>query len=274
MSCKNFETIITEMARGQLLDAGARESMLEHVQGCQLCAARLADERMLTAGLRNLASMSEAASATSRVEKALVSAFRRRGETPFVPAAVPAARTLSHGSMLGIAAAAALLVVSAFAASRLLFIDSGGTLQQSANVSNPEPTSSPAVARKEPETPSPDYSGDPDQDPSITPSASPRFYDRQRELVKDVRLPNKPIRNAIDYPNGANTDREITTEFLPLTYGGLSQVDDGQMVRVELPRSALQSLGLPVNVERAGGRVKADVLLGHDGVARAIRFVR
>jgi hypothetical protein len=51
-------------------------------------------------------------------------------------------------------------------------------------------------------------------------------------------------------------------------------LDDVQVVRVELPRSALQSFGLPVNAERAGERVKADVLLGHDGVARAIRFVR
>jgi hypothetical protein len=46
------------------------------------------------------------------------------------------------------------------------------------------------------------------------------------------------------------------------------------MVRVELPRSALVSFGLPMNVERADERIKADVLVGDDGVARAIRFVR
>jgi hypothetical protein len=62
---------------------------------------------------------------------------------------------------------------------------------------------------------------------------------------------------------------------MPLTYGAaLSPNEGGQLVRVELPRSALASLGLPMNVERADERVKADVLLGHDGLARAIRFVR
>jgi hypothetical protein len=72
-----------------------------------------------------------------------------------------------------------------------------------------------------------------------------------------------------------NANEEITTDFLPLSYSSsLSQFDEGQVVRVELPRSALQSFGLPVNAERYGERVKADVLLGHDGVARAIRFVR
>jgi hypothetical protein len=46
------------------------------------------------------------------------------------------------------------------------------------------------------------------------------------------------------------------------------------VLRVELPRSSLASFGLPVNLERAGERIKADVVVGNDGMARAIRFVR
>jgi hypothetical protein len=41
-----------------------------------------------------------------------------------------------------------------------------------------------------------------------------------------------------------------------------------------MPRSALVSLGLPVNVVRADVPVEADLLVGEDGLARAIRFVR
>jgi hypothetical protein len=68
---------------------------------------------------------------------------------------------------------------------------------------------------------------------------------------------------------------EITTEFIPLVqYAGFAQSEGAHLVRVELPRSALASFGIPVNADRAGGRVKADVLLGEDGTARAIRFVR
>lgn len=75
--------------------------------------------------------------------------------------------------------------------------------------------------------------------------------------------------------NGSMEADEIATEFIPLGHGGpLSSGDGGQVVRVELPRSALVSLGLPMNVERASERVKADVLVGDDGMARAIRFVR
>lgn len=73
----------------------------------------------------------------------------------------------------------------------------------------------------------------------------------------------------------ASLDEEIATGFIPLVQEArLAEMDGGQMVRVELPRSALVRFGLPMNVERAGERVKADVLLGEDGIARAIRFVR
>jgi len=54
----------------------------------------------------------------------------------------------------------------------------------------------------------------------------------------------------------------------------LAQMDGGQVMRVELPRSALMSFGLPMDMERAAERIKADVVVGNDGLARAIRFVR
>jgi len=68
---------------------------------------------------------------------------------------------------------------------------------------------------------------------------------------------------------------EIATDFIPLMHGeSFNQMDGGQIVRVELPRSALMSFGLPMNMERAEERIKADVVIGNDGLARAIRFVR
>jgi hypothetical protein len=57
-------------------------------------------------------------------------------------------------------------------------------------------------------------------------------------------------------------------------YGTTGVEAGSQIVRVELPRSAMASFGLPVNMDRADQRVKADVLLGVDGLAHAIRFVQ
>jgi len=49
--------------------------------------------------------------------------------------------------------------------------------------------------------------------------------------------------------------------------------EDVNMVRVEVPRSAMIALGFEVNPEQAWQPVQADVMLGADGLARAVRFL-
>jgi hypothetical protein len=69
-------------------------------------------------------------------------------------------------------------------------------------------------------------------------------------------------------------EAEIATDYIPLTYVANSEERSGQVVRVEMPRSAMLAMGLPLNNEPTGERVKADVIVGDDGLALAIRFVR
>jgi hypothetical protein len=65
---------------------------------------------------------------------------------------------------------------------------------------------------------------------------------------------------------------EVTTDFLPLDPAG-SVPTSGEVVRVQMPRAALTLFGLPFNERRASVPVQADVLLGEDGMAHAVRFV-
>ncbi len=46
-----------------------------------------------------------------------------------------------------------------------------------------------------------------------------------------------------------------------------------QVLRVRIPRTRLQALGLPVSIDHLEERVLADVVVGDDGVARAVRLV-
>jgi hypothetical protein len=90
--------------------------------------------------------------------------------------------------------------------------------------------------------------------------------------------PRRPRRSYYAVENrqspGNSSNGEIVTEFLPVAgFTDPRDAEEGQILRVELPRSALLSFGLPMNPERAGERVRADVLVGSDGLARAIRFV-
>jgi len=72
-----------------------------------------------------------------------------------------------------------------------------------------------------------------------------------------------------------NHTDEIATDFLPLTFTADSTApESGHLVRVTIPRSALLAMGLPMNAERAGELVRADVFIGDDGLARAIRFIQ
>lgn len=73
--------------------------------------------------------------------------------------------------------------------------------------------------------------------------------------------------NAIDAPSDYDG-------FIPLPNAGkLPDTEDVNLVRVEVPRSAMIALGLEVSPERASEMVEADVMLGPDGLARAVRFV-
>jgi hypothetical protein len=66
--------------------------------------------------------------------------------------------------------------------------------------------------------------------------------------------------------------RESVTEFYPLMEDPLP-FERGELLRVSLPAAAMRSVGVPVSEDRLTETVQADVLVGQEGLARAIRFV-
>lgn len=65
---------------------------------------------------------------------------------------------------------------------------------------------------------------------------------------------------------------EVVTDFYPLMEDPMP-FERGELLRVSLPAVAMRSMGVPVSEERLGDMVQADVLVGQEGLARAIRFV-
>lgn len=94
-----------------------------------------------------------------------------------------------------------------------------------------------------------------------------------QQLAQKLRKPAKRRTPNNEVANHMN--REIATDFMPLGYLNPATLQDGgQIIRLEVPRSALVNFGLPMNPDRYHEKVKADVLLGVDGLAHAIRFVK
>jgi hypothetical protein len=261
MNCQLFEELITDLARDQMMEASRRERGLAHVAECARCAARLRDERSLSASLRALAEGDKALAAPDRVEAALLAAFRARAaastETP--------ARGWRKSRWAMVAVTVSLLVL-ALTVPRLI--------PSSASNRESQPNGSPAL------TISSSPAGTELSVPTVSPSEQRRMAARDEMLKPRLARPRSRFNRfekAIEseevldfYPA-----REIATDFIPTVYGGLEwPLDSGQLLRIQMPRSALASFGLPINYERADQPIKAEVLVGTDGLARAIRFVR
>jgi hypothetical protein len=68
--------------------------------------------------------------------------------------------------------------------------------------------------------------------------------------------------------------RELVTEFFPLKYSNVP-TRGGYVVRMQVPRGALASFDIaPISGDTGSQHVLADVVVGDDGLARAVRFVR
>ena len=101
-------------------------------------------------------------------------------------------------------------------------------------------------------------------------------------LVRD-RPPARPGQQAnpqavqmavLQAPDWADPETAAADGFIALPNAAqLTADEEVNMVRVELPRSSLIALGYPVSADQASENVEADVVLGADGLARAVRFV-
>ena len=254
MNCQSFEDIVNEIAREQIIDAGAREGARRHSDGCQHCAERLEEERAITLNLRGLAESMESAGAPARVEVRLLAAFDELALTQF-PALPAAAGRYRRQYLIG-AIAAGLLIVFGLSAIRW---------RQSMPL--PHETGTPSVVD----------AGSVSSTSMVTTFAPPIV----KKTLTDT--PGSRRKSSTRHKDGSSAktkpakteNTEIATDFFPVIYGGaVNLAEGGRMVRVQLPRLAMASFGLPVHMDRANEKVKADVLVGVDGLAQAIRFVQ
>jgi hypothetical protein len=79
-----------------------------------------------------------------------------------------------------------------------------------------------------------------------------------------------PSTDAVDAPTLVADNEAGDFTLLP---GSLPQeVDDSAIVRVGMQRGALSALGLPVNEERVSDWIQVDLLVGQDGLPKAVRL--
>ena len=79
---------------------------------------------------------------------------------------------------------------------------------------------------------------------------------------------------SVEVAQNVATDAQDASAFVSLPYAtDPATLEGGTVVRVELTRAALASMGMPVTASGSLDRIPADIMLSEDGVPQAIRLV-
>jgi hypothetical protein len=261
MNCEDFNNIINELAEDKPMQVVIREAGVSHVALCADCASKLANARTVSTSLR-LAAGAESEAAPNQIKQNLLAAFADQHQAATTPASVvdiSSRRKLYWWSTAAAAAAAAMVLLAVTLPS---LRKQQAPIAQQPFVKTTVPQSEDSAAR----------SNAPQPPTSITTAGSPRpVRARSNKLYSARTIKNEGINRSYK----SETIAQSNGEYLPLTYmSRASAMDSGTVVRIELSRSALASLGLPLNFEGTGDSVRAEVVIGDDGVARAIRLVQ
>ena len=244
MKCHSLRDAIVEMARGEYAGPGTLAAIESHVEHCAACAALLERERRLSQGLRALRAAAPAAPSEA-MSRRLLDAFAERQ-----PVQLTVAREATRRARNGwLRAAAAVLVAS------------GGMLLWSSTGNKPATDKPRAASTSVADIRTPDARLPP---PSMQLAADVR---RGSATAHASRQPRRSRQRA--YPAVV---RAVGFVALPGA-AGLPDFESGEIVRMEIALTSLPAYGIEILPDAQGSPVEADLLVGQDGQARAIRLV-
>ncbi len=246
MKCHTLRDAIVEMARDGSAGPGTRAAVESHVEHCPSCAALLTRERQLSQGLRALAASSSADGPSDALGRRLLEVFAER--QPARASAAAVGRGGGWSRWMG--AAAALLVVVGSSALWLSTrrdpvvesTPSGHDMR--ADVRTAQPAPGPAEA----------LSADPPRTAAVVAGGHRPRAARNRPAPASQVV--RPV-GFVTLPGAA----------------GLPDFESGQIIRMEIPLASLPTYGIEIQPDAQGTPVAADLLVGQDGQARAIRLV-
>lgn len=214
--------------------------------------------------LRALAAQDRQAEAPEDVESRVMARFRRYRRR----------RTVQRGTAWSLLAAAAVAAVVVLVPASRTPAPAVPAPLPVAGPGGPEPV---ALAPAQPEpAPSPVRGEAPAPDPQVVRRIAQAAETTQPgDAVPPTGTEPVVLAGNAAQPAAApesDSPREVVTDFFPLM-DVIPPMDRGQIWRVTVPASTLRTVGLPVSPERWGQRIPADLLVGEEGMARAIRFV-
>jgi hypothetical protein len=246
MTCRELIDLADSLTLREVSQA-SDEQIAQHTRECPKCAARLQERSMLAAAMQGLSAATANREAGPEVERSLLLAFRQQGPASgppkrvlgFTPAALRLSRWFEMGAYAAVAAACLIAILLGYRVWR-------------------HPAEMPIRVQNTPSITLPAHSGS-------TSTQAP-------EAPKVVATAETPARRESHSVSGvlpASANAALTDEALAkagytdlMFCDPLSCSSDAQVVRMELPAQG-----------SAEQTVMADVVVGDDGLVRAIRIV-
>lgn len=243
MDCALFDDIVDDLVSGRMIDEATRVAAFGHFEACPLCAASFEDRQSLAAALKRLASASCREEAPAQLENILWIRFREQAELT--------AQRRKKRLRVGWMAAAAL------AACALILITRAVWLHSPAHTRHNQGFGAQHIAR---------IAGN----PQVVADG------RAQKPASITSIRDSQIAQSSSVPATMDAaDDDWSEDFIPLPDAeGAPPVAAAQVVTVRLPASDLEEVGLFVPDPAGSQYVTAEVVLGDDGIARAIRLAQ
>jgi hypothetical protein len=260
MTCHEFRQAALALTLRELLRA-QDEQVRQHAGDCRPCGDWLQGQRELVSGLQTLHHQTAGLEAGPHVERALLEVFRqgpRRGMRPTAalrstPVALRLSRFFEIGAYVAVAAA---IVVGLFLGFRIW--------QESAKINHAtNQSTSPAIAAPaQPSTSSALGTVSAQREPALEAPTTAVLQSQARP----VHRLSSAAANAARLGTAPQAPTGLDADYVALMFcDPLSCASDAQIVRMELPASAAGSQDEQTRI--------ADVVVGDDGLVRAVRMV-
>lgn len=266
MKCWEFRELVSDLACERSLEDGARKRAFSHAAECEPCGRQLSDQRRLNRELLVFAEATGKMRASSKARERLRAAIAETATPAQVISTAPVISIDRYRKPVArqwsFAAAAALLAISAV--SILLW----------------QKTSSPAVRAPIDTATTLIPSPTPAPTEKLSPSPEPRNLESMSlRKTRSGGLGAYAVRRnrirAAETSRNLASSAETASEFVPLTLAADERaIENGTIVRIKAPRARLIAMGVPIRAENEAETINADVMLGDNGVAYAIRVVR
>ncbi len=290
MTCEDCQAIVIELARDRadrdaVVHDAERDEARRHAALCARCGEALQEQLWLTEQVRALAAEESTQQAPERVEIAVLAAWRAhhgagRLSTPAAAATATAGKVVAFEPARPASARrwmAPALVVAALASAALAMVFVWPASHGAPAGSVPGQTREVAAASVTPSTPAA-------QDPRSAAAATAPTA----TTAAAVETPGEEPQEASPLESGAAARagsaaraetvmaRAEDNEFQPLPYvEPLRSTEARHIVRVSLTSGDEMMAGvMPIDRRIGETTLEADVLVGEDGIARAIRIVR